>query len=110
MTQDAIDARLGLLLGGENPQPDPRFAARIATLVRAEAAVERAQRAAWRRFAGEGLCALAIALAVLVAGRMPATSLASGSSIPIALAALLLCWLFVSGQADEPLGRFRKTA
>ncbi|MGH6786024.1 MAG: hypothetical protein ACREBO_04275, partial [Novosphingobium sp.] len=73
-------------------------------------ALERARRAAWRRFAGEGVCALAVATAVLVAGKLPAGSLASAGGVPIALAALLLCWLFVSGQADEQVGRFTKTA
>lgn len=110
MTEHEIDARLGALLGGAEAQPDPRFAAHLAMLVRAEAVAGRARRAAWRRFAGEGLCALAVGAGALVVSTIPAASAASGGTVPTALAALLLCWLFLSGQCDEQTGCFTKAA
>ena len=91
MTVD--DRALAALLAAPPLAPDPDFAARVVALVEAEAAWSKARRAAWRRFGGEALGALAVAVGAIAIARVsPAEGMmATGPGLAAALA--LLSWL-----------------
>ena len=91
MTDD--DLALAALLGAPPLEPDPAFAARVAALVEAEAAWRAARRAAWRRFAGEAIGALAVTAGAIVIARVSPVDGAAATGPGLAAALALLSWL-----------------
>ena len=96
MTDDQeLDARLGALLRGPDAPPDAAFVRRIERLVAVEQRIEKARRAAWRRFAAEAAASGAVLAAFLLLGRLGADSGADAAGfLSPATAAVLLIGLW----------------
>lgn len=93
--EDALDARLTLLLAAPPSPPDDAFVARVRSAVLAERRIAAAEAATRRRFVVEGLATLAIAAAFLLLGRLAPLSSETGIGTPgPALAAVLLLALW----------------
>ena len=93
------DRALGALLAAPPLEPDADFAARVVALVEAETAWSNARRAAWRRFAGEAIGALAVAAGAIAIARVSPAGGAIATGPGLAAALALLSWLLTRPDA-----------
>jgi len=92
------DKALGALLAAPALEPNPDFAARVTALVEAEARLNAARRAAWRRFAGEAISAAGIALGAVAVSRLSGEPGLMPSGPGLAAALAMLCWLLTRSE------------
>lgn len=93
--EEAIDARLGALLRGDERAPDAVFISRIERALAAERRMEAQRRSAWRRFGVEAAGSAAVAAAFWLTARTSPSELAASSALPAA-GLLLVLWMIVA--------------
>ena len=93
--EEAIDARLGALLRGDERAPDEIFISRMERALAAERRMEAQRRSAWRRFGVEAAGSAAVAAAFWLTGRISPSELATPSALPAA-GLLLILWMIVA--------------
>ena len=104
---EALEARLAVLLRGQERAPDEAFVARIARAVLADERMAAQRRAAWRRLGSEVAAATAVAAAFLLVGRLapPVGEVdLTAFGAPTAAAMVLLFWMAV-GMRPFATGR-----